>query len=115
MLAAIVFRYGRPWAGREQLAFQAFQDAITFFEKMAIDGRCQSPIAYMSATGGGMMIVHGERMKLGELLQSEEFIRLYLKAGYGVPDLTYEMTSAGEEAVTMMGTWAGVGSELGLF
>jgi hypothetical protein len=39
---------------------------------------------------------------------------MYLRAGYAVPDLTYDMTLAGESAVQQMGLWAGVGSELGL-
>jgi hypothetical protein len=31
-----------------------------------------------------------------------------------VPDLCYEVIQAGEDAVTSMGLWAAVGSELGL-
>jgi hypothetical protein len=112
--AALIFRYGRPWAGREKLAFEAFQDAMAFFEKRAVDGLCQSPIAYMAATGGGMMMVHGDQERLAEILRMEDFTHMYLRAGYAVPDLTYDMTLAGESAVQQMGLWAGVGSELGL-
>lgn len=114
MPAAIVFRYGRPWAGREKLAFQAFQDAIAFFGKRAVDGLCDTPIAYLPAAGGGMMIVHGDRARLLEILAGDEFLRLYLRAGYAVPDLTYDVMVAGEAAIEQMGTWAGVGSEIGL-
>ena len=112
--AAIVFRFGRPWAGREKLAFEAFQDALAFFGKLAVDGLCQSPIPYMVMTGGGLLIVHGERDRLLEILAMEDFGRMYLKAGYTVPDLTFEIVTAGEAAVESMGMWAGVGSELGL-
>jgi spermidine synthase len=52
--AAIVFRYGRPWAGREILALDAFRDAMSFFDKLSVDGACQSPIPYMGAAGGGI-------------------------------------------------------------
>jgi 4-hydroxy-L-threonine phosphate dehydrogenase PdxA len=113
--AALIFRYGRPWAGREKLAFEAFGDALEFFGKRAADGLCQAPIAYMAATGGGMMMVHGDRERLAEILQTEDFMHMYLRAGYAVPDLTYDLMLAGESAVNQMGMWAGVGSELGLF
>jgi hypothetical protein len=112
--AAIVFRYGRPWAGREILALDAFRDAMSFFDKLSVDGACQSPIPYMGAAGGGMMIVHGERDKLEQILHREDFAHMYLRAGYAVPDLTYDMMSAGDSAADMMGVWAGVGAELGL-
>jgi hypothetical protein len=115
MPSAIVFRYGRPWAGREKLSFEAFQDALSFFGKLATDGRCHEPITFMSVTGGGMMIVHGEREHLREILEMEEFARIYFKAGYGVPDLSYEVMAAGESAVEQMGLWASTGSELGFF
>jgi hypothetical protein len=112
--AAIVFTYGRPWAGREKLAFEAFQDAIAFFGKRAVDGLCDSPIAYMPASGGGMMIVHGDRTRLLEIIEDEEFARMYLRAGYAVPDLAYQIMAVGDAAIEAMGMWAGVGSEMGL-
>lgn len=114
MHAALVFRYSRPWAGREKLAFEAFGDALAFFEKRATDGLCQAPTAYMAATGGGMIMVHGDRDRLTEILAAEDFARMYLRAGFAVPDLTYELMTAGEAAVGQMGLWAGVGAELGL-
>jgi hypothetical protein len=115
MPSAIVFRYGRPWAGREKLAFESFQDSLAFFAKLATDGRCHEPITFMSVTGGGMIIVHGERAHLEEILGMEEFARIYFRAGYSVPDLSYEVMAAGEFAVEQMGLWASTGSELGFF
>ena len=114
MKAAIVFHYGRPSAGREKLAFEAFQEALEFFGARAGDGLCQAPVAYMPPSGGGMLIVAGERAALGEIAAGEDFVRMYLKAGYAVPDLTYEIMQTGEDAVSQMGLWASVGSELGL-
>ena len=114
MQAAIVFHYGRPSAGREKLAFEAFQEALKFFGTRAGDGLCEAPVAYMSPSGGGMLVVAGERMALGEIAAGEDFARMYLKAGYAVPDLTYEIMQTDEDAVSQMGLWASVGSELGL-
>ena len=113
MEAAIVFRYGRP-AGREKLGFEAFQEAVGFFGAKAGDGLCQPPVVYMSPSGGGMLIVAGERDALAGIAAGEDFIRMYLKAGYAVSDLTYEIMAASEDAVAQMGLWASVGSELGL-
>lgn len=113
MEAAIVFRYGRP-VGREKLGFEAFQEAVGFFASKAGEGLCQAPVVYMSPSGGGMLIVSGERDALGGLAASDDFIRMYLKAGYAVADLSYEIMVSGEDAVAQMGQWAAVGSELGL-
>ena len=113
MEAAIVFRYGRP-AGREKLGFEAFQEAVGFFATKAGDGLCRAPVAYMSPSGGGMLIVAGERDALAGIAAGEDFIRMYLKAGYAVADLTYEIMVAGGDAVGQMALWAAVGSELGL-
>jgi hypothetical protein len=113
MKAAIVIRYGRPHPGREKLAFEAFGEALGFFGAKATAGACEAPLPYM-APGGGMIIVHGERDGLLALVGSEEYQRVFLKAGFAVPDLCYEVIQAGEDAVTSMGLWAAVGSELGL-
>jgi hypothetical protein len=113
MEAAIVIRYGRP-TGREKLGFEAFQDALGFFGTKAGDGACRAPVTYMSSTGGGMLVVAGDRDALAQIVAGDDFIRMYLKAGFAVADLTYEIMATGDDAVTQMGLWAEVGSELGL-
>ena len=113
MKAAVVIRYGRPHPGREKLAFEAFGAALGFFGTKAAAGACEAPLPYMGP-GGGMVIVQGERDGLVEMTGAEEFQRLFLKAGYAIPDLCYEIELAGDDAVAAMGLWAAVGSELGL-
>jgi len=81
MKAAIVIRYGRPHPGREKLAFEAFGEALGFFGAKATAGACAAPLPYM-APGGGMIIVHGERDGLLALVGSEEYQRVFLKAGF---------------------------------
>ena len=114
MEAAIVFRYGRSAVGREKLAFEAFGEALGFFGKKAADGLCKAPVAYMGASGGGTLIIGGERASLTGMAAGDDFSRMFLKAGYAVPDLTYEIMLSGNDAVSQMGLWASVGSELGL-
>lgn len=113
MKAAIVIRYGRPHPGREKLAFEAFGAALSFFGTKAAAGAVEAPLSLMGS-GGGMVIVQGERDGLVELMGSEEYQRLYMKAGFAIPDLFHEIMPAGEGAVASMGLWAAVGSELGL-
>ena len=114
MRSAIVFRYSRPHPGREKMGFQAFGEALAFFGKQAAEGACELPVAYMPPAGGGMMIVHGEREQLQAILGGEEFARVYYRAGYTVPELTYELMIAGEDTMTQMGLWGTVGGELGV-
>jgi len=83
-----VFRYGRPAAGREKLAFAAFGEALGFFGKKATDGLCQAPVPYVGPSGGGSLIIGGERAGLTEMAAGEDLSRTFLKAGYAVSDLT---------------------------
>lgn len=113
MKAAAVFTYTRPWAGREAKAMEAFTDSLTFWGKKAADDVCDEPLAYLGPSGQGMMMIHGDREKLFEILNSDEFRMLYSKVTFAVPDVSYELFAFGEAVQEMMGTWAAVGSELG--
>ena len=113
MKAAICIRYGRPHPGREKLAFETFGEAFGFFGTKATDGVCEAPVGYMGPSGGGMIFIGGERAALSDLTATEEYQRLFEKAGFCVPDLCYEILIAGDDAVAAMGLWAAVGSELG--
>ena len=113
MKAAIMICYGRPHPGREKLAFEVFGEALAFFGGKATAGVCEAPVGYMGSSGGGTIVIGGERPSLTDLTASEEYQRLFLKAGYCVPDLSWEIMAAGDAAVAMMGLWATVGSELG--
>jgi hypothetical protein len=113
MDAALVIHYNRPFVGRETLAMESFQDAMTFFGKQAADGHCEPPVAYMGIEGG-MMIIHGERMALFEMTGGEEFHRVFAKAGFATDGLRYELMITGERLATEMGDFAELGVELGL-
>ena len=114
MKAAICIKYGRPHPGREKLAFETFGEALGFFGGKASAGECQAPVGYMGSSGGGMILIGGDRAVLLGITATEEFQRLFLKAGYAVPELAWELLLAGEDAVATMGLWATVGSELGV-
>lgn len=109
MDAALVIHYKRPFVGRESLAMESFQDAMTFFGKQAADGHCEPPAAYMGVDGG-MMIIHGERMALFELIGGEDFHRVFAKAEFATDGLRHELMFTGDR----LATETEVGVELGL-
>ena len=114
MKAALVFTYGRPAVGREAMAMDVFADSLVFWGKLAADGTCDEPMVYLRPDGGGMMIIHGERPALRNILDTEDFRRIYFRAGFAVPDLRYELLTAGDTVGEYMAFWAGLGSELGV-
>ncbi len=113
MDAALVFTYGRPAPGREPIAMEAFTDSFTFWGKLAADDKCDEPLAYLAPGGGGLMIIHGERKSLFDIVDTAEFRDIYFKAGFCVPDLDYELFVAGDKVMEFMADWARSGSELG--
>lgn len=114
MKAALVFTYTRPWAGRETMAMEAFSDALTFFGKLAADDKTSEPMLYMSTTAKSMMIVHGDREFLNELIHSDDFRSMYVKASFAVPDIGYEIWGFGDHVEEMMTLWGTKGAEFGL-
>ena len=112
MDSAIVFTYTRPHPGREAAAFEVFEDALTFFGKLAADGKCLEPEVFVGPHAKGVLVVKGERDALRAIIDTEDFTRFYLRAGYAVPDIGYEMYEFGEGVTTLMGLWATVGKEL---
>ena len=113
MDAALIIQYKRPFVGRESLAMESFQDAMTFFGKLAADGLFEPPTAYMGVDGG-MTIIHGERTALFELIGSEEFHRVFAKAEFATDGLRYELMITGDGLAVEMTHWTQVGVELGL-
>ncbi len=111
--SALVFTYTRPAVGREKEAFAVFQDAATFFGKLAADGRCLEPEFFVGPFAKGILVVKGSHDDLLEIAQSEDFIKFYLRAGYAVKDIGYELFYFGERVTEIMGLWATVGQELG--
>lgn len=113
MNAALVFTYGRPAPGREPMALEAFTDSFTFWGKLAADDKCDEPVAYLAPSGGGMMIIHGDRKMLLDIIDTADFRAVYFKAGFCVPDLDYKLLTAGDHVAEFMAAWASLGSEMG--
>ena len=113
MKAAIMFTYTRPAPGREAKALEAFTDGLTFFGKLAADGKCGEPMVYLAPSGLGTWIIPGYRESLFEIIGSDDFAKLYTKVTFAVPDIKYELVAAGEGVQEDMQMWGAVGLELG--
>lgn len=113
MKAAVMFTWTRPTAGREAKALEAFTDSLTFWGKLAADDKCGEPMVYLAPSGIGMMIIHGERETLFDIIGSNEFAKQYAKVTFSVTDIKYELVAAGERVQEEMQMWGAVGLELG--
>lgn len=114
MDSAIVFTYTRAAPGRESQAFEAFTQAMTFFGTEAHAGRCGEPLSFIGSTGLNLVIVPGEFDKLTRLVRTDEFLELYTKTAFAVPDIAYQFGPYGEGVQEFMARWARIGTELQL-
>jgi hypothetical protein len=114
MDSAIVFTYTRAAPGREEKSLQAFTEGMAFFGTAAHDGKCGEPITFMGTDGHSLIIVPGEWKALTELVRSDEFLELYTKSVFAVPDIGYRLGAFGEGVQEYMARWARVGNELAL-
>jgi len=112
--SAIIFTYSRAMPGREAKALEAFTESMAFFGAASHDGKCEELISVMGTTGHSLMIVPGEYSALSELVRTEEFRELYMKAVFAVPDLGYELGAFGQGVQEYMARWARVGTDMAL-
>jgi hypothetical protein len=114
MDSAILFTFTRSAPGREAQAFEAFTESMTFFGTEAHAGHSGEPITFMGPTGLNLIIVPGEFAGLSKLVRSDEFLELYTKAAFAVPDIGYQIGPYGQGVQDFMARWARVGTELAL-
>jgi hypothetical protein len=110
--AALVYTYTRAVPGREAHAFEAFTDALSFWEKQAIDGQCLTPETFMGRQTN-MIVVRGLRRKLEDIIDSTNHRKLYARSLFVVEDLRMELFATGDEVQRQMQIWASAGAELG--
>jgi len=77
--------WGPVVRGREQKALQVFQETIEFHGKLQQEGKIDSFDAHLIAPHGGdlagFIMLHGERDKLDDVRNSNDFERLIARAG----------------------------------
>lgn len=113
---ALVFRYGRPVAGREAKALETFTDANMFFGKLAADGKCAEPEFLQYPFGGGMMILRAKTFEdLQTILEYDEVRKLMAAASLTSTEFRYDFMVGGEVLMDGMANWTAVGTQMGYF
>jgi hypothetical protein len=112
---ALVTTWGASVRGREAKSIEVFMDALTFWGKLAADGKCSEPdVYYADDDSNGMLIVKGKSDVLREITDSDEFTKLVAKAQMIAEDLKIHTYLTGDEEI-QRGTriFAEAGNELG--
>ena len=98
--AALVTTWSQPARGRENKAVEGFMDFLTFWGKLAADGKVSEPEPFFSYDGGhGFAIVRGMSDVLQQAIESEDHARIMTRAQLTVSDLRQELYVTGDEEI----------------
>jgi hypothetical protein len=98
--AALVTSWTGTVPGREGKALEAFTDFLTYWGKLAADGKCQEAEPFFSTDGStGFAIVRGKSDVLQTAIETEDFEKLTTKAQLTVKDLRTQVYYTGDEEV----------------
>jgi hypothetical protein len=108
--------WGPVVRGREQTALKVFQETIEFYGALQQDGKIDSFDAHLLAPHGGdlagFIMLHGERSKLDDVRNSEDFERLIARAGAIVDQVGVLNAFSGEALGQAMGRFQAASAEL---
>lgn len=108
--------WGPVVRGREQTAIKVFQETIEFHGKLQQDGKIDGFDAHLIAPHGGdlagFIMLHGERSKLDDVRNSEDFERLIARAGSVVDQVGVLNAYSGEALGQTMGRFQAASDEL---
>jgi hypothetical protein len=108
--------WGPVVRGREQTALKVFQETIEFHGALQQDGKIDGFDAHLIAPHGGdfagFILLHGERSKLDDVRNSEDFERLIARAGAVVDQVGVLNAYSGEALGQTMGRFQAASAEL---
>jgi hypothetical protein len=108
--------WGPVVRGREQTALRVFQETIEFHGALQQDGKIDSFDAHLIAPHGGdlagFILLRGERSKLDDVRNSEDFERLVARAGTVVDQVGVLNAYSGEALGQTMGRFQSASAEL---
>jgi hypothetical protein len=108
--------WGPVVRGREQTAIKVFQETIEFHGKLQQDGKIDGFDAHLIAPHGGdlagFIMLRGERSKLDDVRNSEDFERLIARAGTIVDQVGVLNAYSGEALGQTMGRFQAASAEL---
>ncbi|HET6449131.1 MAG TPA: hypothetical protein VFG31_08475 [Conexibacter sp.] len=97
---ALFIGWGNVVRGREELSLQVFQETVEYWTRAHDDGQIEGFEPYfLEPHGGGLtgfMLIHGERERLDQLRESDEFERIVMRADAVVEELGVVTAYTGE-------------------
>lgn len=108
--------WGQVVRGREQLALEVFQEAVSYYAKLQEEGQIEKFDAYLLDPHGGdlagFFVIHGERSALDAVRTSAEFRRLLVRAGSVIDNLGLVSAYTGEALGQQMARFGEIAQEL---
>jgi hypothetical protein len=113
---ALFLGWGPVVRGREQLALEVFQEAVSYYGKLQEEGQIERFDAYLLDPHGGdlagFFLIHGERSALDAVKASAEFRRLLVRAGSVIDNLGLVGAYGGEALGQQMALFGEIAQEL---
>jgi hypothetical protein len=108
---ALVFKWLKPFPGREAKALEVLADCRTYFGKLAAEGKVTEPMVFTSVNDG-MMIVSGEMTFMFDIMNRDDFVVLMDKCMYVAEGFRFDTYFTGELMDQRLGLYAKAGKEL---
>jgi hypothetical protein len=112
---AIFIGWGPLVRGREQKAFEVFNDSVAYWGSLQQDGRIESVDVHLLAPHGGDLagfaLLKGDAAKLDELRRDDEFLRVNARANQVVDNLGVVDAVSGERLGQQMAIFQQVTQE----
>jgi len=114
--SAIFIGWGNPVRGREQKAIQVFQESMAYWGRLQASGAIEGFEAYLLEPHGGELngfaVLKGDRAKLEQVHDSEEFQRTVTRANLIVDNLGVVHANGGQALAAQMAMFAAQVGEL---
>ncbi len=108
---ALVFKWLKPYPGREAKALAVLADFRTYFGKLAAEGKVSEPLVLMQVNDG-MFLVRGDMEVMFDITGRDDFIVLLNKAMFVCEGFAFHMYFTGEELDRRLGLYGQAGQEL---
>jgi len=113
---ALFLGWGQVVRGREQLALQVFQEAVSYYGKLQEEGQIERFEAYLLDPHGGdlagFFVLHGEQSALDAVRSSAEFRRVLVRAASVIDNLGLVNAYSGDALGEQMARFGEMAQEL---
>jgi hypothetical protein len=113
--SALFVGWGQPVRGREKRAMAVFEEAAVYYAGLQQAGTISSfePVLLDPHGGGlqGFFLIKGSDESLAQMMTSEEFLRLNVRAGLIVEELGIIGAYTGDAVVTQLGYFGDAADE----